>query len=463
MPNRYTVMSMEIFSHEQACQEYGVEFLQHLLALDKKYDVQVKHTNANYGSPASMVYSSQSIENIMFLNYYSLRKLIFDFMMCCHTKLRLSTPTLILSFQILDKYVTLLRLEQEMLLDRLKFQMIGVVSLWIASKFMDPKIKHPDINILLQLISYNKSPPGGAATSNDFAQAKEKVKMETSGKLKSLELDILKHLNWCVSDIPTHDFFVDILLRSIETFDDTQQEKRFENKTQSCFSMEDINQIKYGAQMLCELACFYPHINNNHSVSSIAYSSVILIQKCMQDFYSCGEKNEFSTELSLDGISYKLLEMFKDCHNALNEDGLFALPFSFKLKYFPKNASQNPLFLQSLLNFVSSQFYSSLGDSGVLQKQDTRDAAAAAAVGSTPSGAPSLSAKAIPPTPNTPSLLDLGKPVKPSATDQTGPRPSTRGKRSLYELDPAIDEGAEQTFNPGKKKLHQELFIESTN
>ncbi|KAL6940000.1 hypothetical protein ACO0QE_003878 [Hanseniaspora vineae] len=459
MPNHYAVMSMEIFSHEQACQEYGVEFLQHLLALDKKYDLQVKHTSANYGSPAAMVYSSQSIENVMFLNYYSLRKLIFDFMMCCHTKLRLSTPTLILSFQILDKYVTLLRLEQEMLLDRLRFQMIGVVSLWIASKFMDPKIKHPDINILLQLISYNS---GKCSVATRADKAQEKMKLETAGKLKNLELDILKHLNWCVSDIPTHDFFVDILLRSIDTFDDSQQQ-RFENETHSCFSMEDINQIKYGAQMLCELACFYPHINNNHSVSSIAYSSVTLIQKCMQDFYSCGEKEKAGANISLDGISFRLLEMFRDCHSALNEDGFFALPFSFKLKYFPKNACHNPLFLQSLLNFVSKQYCSesdaSSLDSGVSEKQDT-----CASVGATPSAAPLMPTKAMPPTPNTPSLSDMSKPVKNTDTKtETGSRPPTRGKRSLYELDPAVDEEQEHKLNPGKKKLHQELFIELNN
>jgi len=278
------------------------------------------------------------------------------------------------------------------------------------------------------------------------------------GNMRGLELDILRGLDWCVSDIPTHDFFVDILLRRLE--DEAAE-----------LGMEEINQIKYGAQMLCELACFYPHINKQHSVSEVAYASVFLIRSCL---HAAREGSVLATPMTANSsaqggpLEQKLFTLFKNCYYALNQDSLFSLPFSFKLKYFPKLPQHYPVFLQSLLYCVSDAH------------QDTAAMFTTAKV--------KQHSKAMPPTPNTPSLSKMGKThamhntamlrqstVIVTSTTQVTHSTNAKRPRAEYETDDDEEEDEDSEIDkaqhtgrpppasyPVKKKLHTELlFIES--
>ena len=66
-----------------------------------------------------------------------MRRLIFEFIVCCHSRLYLSTPTLFETFSLLDRYTSRYVVRSS------NYQLIALVCLWISSKFFDPKKNVP--------------------------------------------------------------------------------------------------------------------------------------------------------------------------------------------------------------------------------------------------------------------------------------------------------------------------------
>ncbi|XBW37586.1 hypothetical protein QEN19_003167 [Hanseniaspora menglaensis] len=317
----------------------------------------------------------------------SLKKLILDFIMCCHTKLRLSTPTLLLSFKILEKYIHFRNQTQdyltELIDDRLQFQLIGIVSLWVSSKYIDTKYKHFNIDMLLELINAPqlprfylkeqsaksktgssmstpigtpkmKTPIGKSTNSKYYNYDSTKIHNEDPDQInkiinkrnslkrhvKTIELDILKKLNWCVSDIPTNDFFIDIYLRNLQT---EQEVNGGINASFFQFDTNDINQLKFGSQMLCELTSFYFDLfKTDTSILEISEASLQVMKLAIMNY-----KLDRYVHLDKSSLAYRIVKLFNNCN--LKDQ----LPFSFKLKYFPKNAIQYPIFLKSILGYVN--------------------------------------------------------------------------------------------------------------
>ncbi|OBA24647.1 hypothetical protein HANVADRAFT_4537, partial [Hanseniaspora valbyensis NRRL Y-1626] len=130
--------------------------------------------------------------------------------MCCHTKLRLSTPTLLLSFKVLEKYIQTRNQScdylQELIEDRLQFQLVSIVSLWISSKYIDTKYKHFNIDMLLELInapqipkSYilnqNNNKKTGSSMSTPIGTPKLKTPIGKSTNSKDYNYDSSKIVN----------------------------------------------------------------------------------------------------------------------------------------------------------------------------------------------------------------------------------------------------------------------------
>lgn len=357
------------------------------------------------------------------LMFDSLKKLVLDFIMCCHTKLRLSTPTLLLSFKILEKYINARNQTQdylqELIDDRLQFQLVGIVSLWVSSKYIDTKYKHFSIDMLLELINaphvpkshgmeqrnnkktgssmstpigtpkfrtpigkstnsrdYNYEKPKGGLNAGTAAEHADHITIIINKRnnlkrhVQTIELDILSKLNWSISDIPTNDCFIDMSLRNLQL---EQELNGNINTSLFHFDTNDINQLKFGSQMLCELASFHNDLfKSNASILQISEASLQIMKLAILNY-----KMDRFVHLEKSTLATRIIKLFSTCN--LKDQ----LPFSFKLKYFPKNSAQHPVFLKSILSYLDSMNSSSHNES---------------------SRAPS-----IPLTPITPDLINGGK------------------------------------------------------
>ncbi|GMM39453.1 cyclin [Hanseniaspora uvarum] len=409
--NRYhnRALCSEIISHENACQEYAVSMLDHYVSIDEKYTQSLFDKNLHY-------YTSIHKNKKHLIMFDSLKKLILDFMMCCHTKMKLSTPTLLLSFKILEKYIFMRNKTheylQELIEDRLQFQLIGIVSLWIASKYIDTKYKHFTIDTLLELISAPQYPKSywtrfqneknnktGSSMSTPIATPKlvtplgkttnskeynydsmrldnsrqhniqyntEKEYTENIQKItnkrnslkrhvKTIELDILNKLDWSISDIPTNDFFIDISLRALQAYQESTSAINSKNFL-FFYDTNDINQLKFGSQMLSELVSFHCELFKNRiSIHDISNAALQVMKLAILNY-----KMDRFVHLDKNSIAYKIVKLFGNCHK---QD---QLPFSFKLKYFPKNTIQYPVFLKSLLRYVDKMY--EINEANAVQK-----------------------------------------------------------------------------------------------
>lgn len=206
--------AMEQRAHTAAVNTYTQDMLQHLTELE----------SATKTSP-QLIQSQPQITIAM-------RPILFDFLMDVHNRLKLSNQTFFLMTNIIDRYCSLRIVRKD------HFQLLGLTSLWLASKYCDSKHKVPSIDFLRATCCHCYS-------KNLFVE---------------MESHILKSLNWEVGSA-THDSFIDLLLK--ENF--------------LSFKSERINEIKTGANYLCQLSQFYTRITFNYSISMISIASVLLM------------------------------------------------------------------------------------------------------------------------------------------------------------------------------------------
>lgn len=225
---------------------------------------------------------------------FQMRTLIFDFIMCCHVRLKLSTPTLFLCFNIIDRYCS------KIIVKSSTYQLLGLCSLWLASKYTDKKQKIPSLPMLQSLC----------------------CDQYTKEQFKEMELHICQSLNWTMCHGPTLDSFLDILIRS-NTFK---------------IGNMDCSTLKLGALVLCQLCCFNPALTFNHSFSSLALACLFitkfsLLSTKFNTFVS------FDTMNSKDKLDPKLIMLIRDILESLSKEDI---PSSFKLRYYT-NGVQHPM------------------------------------------------------------------------------------------------------------------------
>ncbi|CDO95423.1 unnamed protein product [Kluyveromyces dobzhanskii CBS 2104] len=233
-----------------------------------------------------------------------MRSLIFDFIMCCHIRLKLSTPTLFLCFNIIDRYCS------KIIVKSSTYQLLGLCSLWLASKYTDKKQKIPSLPILQSLCC------------NQY----------TKEQFKEMELHICQSLNWTMCHGPSLDSFLDILIRS-NTFDNGNT---------------DYSAMKLGALILCQLTCFSPSISFSNSASSIALACLFITKFSLLSSKFNTFAN-FETTVSGDQLDPKIINLMKSILESVNGEDI---PSSFKLRYYI-NDVQHPI-LKSLLSYKSS-------------------------------------------------------------------------------------------------------------
>ncbi|CUS20827.1 LAQU0S01e15522g1_1 [Lachancea quebecensis] len=277
------VVQMELLAHQLACQDYSVDILRHLIDIEQA------------SRPCLASFQAQPEINV------HMRTLIFDFAMCCHTRLGLSTSTLYLCFSVIDRYCSRIVVKSS------TYQLVALCGLWLASKYIDRKPRVPSLRALQNLCC------------NQYSRS----------QFQDMELHILKALNWSPCNAPPHDVFVDILLK---------------NKISSLsYKGLHLNDLKYGSCMLCELACFEHVLAFDYNASAVALAAVTLTTHALR--------------LSVDGQFVHYSSMLKDanlqrvCDLVLRKLRSRNFPSSFKLKYLGQNKLESNPILRSLLEY----------------------------------------------------------------------------------------------------------------
>ncbi|AAS52304.2 ADR384Wp [Eremothecium gossypii ATCC 10895] len=359
------LIHMEMVAHQSACQEYSIEILKHLIDLENQ-------TRSSWTS-----FQSQPELTV------EMRTLIFDFIMSCHTRLGLSSSTLFLCYNIIDRYCS------KIIVKSPTYQLLGLTALWLASKFADKKPRIPSLQSLC-------------------------CHQHTKQQFKEMELHILKSLNWSVCSAPSHDSFVDILLKT-----------KIANLS---FKRLNLNDLKYGATILCELSCFDPALNYNYNSSAIALASVTVITCALRlaelsEFIDC---RRCTTDKNLIVICNQLL-----CLLACEDN----FPSSFNLKYASEGGTlhSNPIMARLFA------YYRRLADE---KKRSWRDAGtrvgspcAGSAPASAAGGSPDIRIGGdTPPGSVPPSALGPLAPHMPTIKTFVPPTPTTPSNSSRTQL-----------------------------
>ncbi|CEP64863.1 cyclin CLN3 LALA0_S14e00980g [Lachancea lanzarotensis] len=277
------VVQMELLTHQLACQDYSVDILRHLIDIEQN------------SRPCLASFQAQPEINT------HMRSLIFDFAMCCHTRLALSSSTLFLCFSVIDRYCSRIVVKSS------TYQLVALCSLWLASKYTDKKPRVPSLRSLQNLCcsQYSRT------------------------QFQEMELHILKALNWTPCNAPPHDAFVDILLK---------------NKISSLsYRGLNINDLKYASCVLCELACFDHVLAFDCNASAVALAAVTVATHALR--------------LSVDGEFLHYSTMLKDvnlqrvCGLILRKLRTRNFPSSFKLKYFGQNSVESNPTIKSLIEY----------------------------------------------------------------------------------------------------------------
>lgn len=285
--------SMEQKAHTTAINTYTAEILKHLTELEATCKI----------SP-QLIQSQPQITIAM-------RPILFDFLMDVHNRLKLSNQTFFLMINIIDRYCSLRIVRKD------HFQLLGLTALWLASKYCDSKHKVPSIEFL-------RATCCNCYSKNLFVE---------------MESHILKSLNWEVGS-PSHDSFIDLLLK-----------ENFLN-----FKPERINDIKYGANYLCQLSQFFTRITFNYSISMISIASVLIMTNSLT-LINENQFVHFNTQTNNNGKLNKLCSLML---NVIREN---PLPPSFQTKYFKNFKNDEPNNLLSIQHYSSeltTQLYSSI-------------------------------------------------------------------------------------------------------
>lgn len=266
----------ELKTHHLTIQEYSPNQLSHLLSLE---------TELNHAT--SVTKSLSNFKAQPQINH-KMRTLIFDFLMYCHTRLNLSTSTLFLAFDILDRYAS------KFVIKSSTYQLIALTALWISSKYWDSKNRVATLKVLQSLCC------------NQF----------TAGQFKEMELHLLKSLNWSLCHIATYDSFIDMLL-FLKTNDSSDNELP---------KQLNINEIKLGAILLCELASFNLDLAFNYNQSSIALAAITIVSMSL-NFYNLNKWEDLQLNVNDDNLINICKELLALVSN------IETLPSSFKFKY----------------------------------------------------------------------------------------------------------------------------------
>ncbi|CCD25189.1 uncharacterized protein NDAI_0E03720 [Naumovozyma dairenensis CBS 421] len=256
------LMKKEMTNHQSSINEYSKDILNKLITFEYSTDFKIN-------KPDLSKFKLQPEIN------ESMRNLIFDFLMCCHTRLKLSTSTLFLAYSIIDRF------SSKFLIKNFSYQLISLTALWISSKYWDSKYRIPTLKNLQNLCcnQYSKS------------------------EFKEMELQILKAFNWSVCQIPTHDSVIDILLF-------LNQKNIFQNQLMT------INEIKMGSIMLCELASFNLDISFEYNPSMISITSINLMKLALT-FHKSNKWDEIesiSQDNKIITICHALLEQLSSAY-----------------------------------------------------------------------------------------------------------------------------------------------------
>lgn len=266
----------ELETHHLTVKEYSPNQLSHLLTLES----ELNHATTVAKSLANFKAQPQ-------INH-KMRTLIFDFLMYCHTRLNLSTSTLFLAFDILDRYAS------KYVIKSSTYQLIALTSLWISSKYWDSKNRVATLKVLQSLCC------------NQF----------TVNQFKEMELHLLKSLNWSLCHVATYDSFIDMLL-FMKTNDANDND--FPKKL-------NINEIKLGAILLCELASFDLNLALNYNQSSIALAAITVVSMSL-NFYNLNQWEDLQMNVNDDNMVNICKELLSLVVN------IDSLPSSFKFKY----------------------------------------------------------------------------------------------------------------------------------
>lgn len=326
------LVEMELLAHQVTCKEYSIDILRHL--------IQLEHQNR----PSVSSFDSQPEITVQ------MRSLIFDFIMCCHTRLGLSSSTLFLCFNITDRYCSRIIVKSS------AYQLLALSALWLASKYTDKKPRIPSLKALQSLCC------------NQYTKA----------QFREMELHILNSLNWSVCSAPSHDSFIDILLK---------------NKISSLdYKGLNLNGIKYGAILLCELSCFDQELGFNYNASAIALAAVTLMTHALR----------FTLEANFQhySVNVKDANLHKVCELLLAKFRSGNFPSSFRLKYFARGKLESNPVLSSLVQYdlELSPAHSNLNACAALRSSTTCVATPTAST-----HASRTSSMVVPPTPSTPS------------------------------------------------------------
>ena len=261
------LVKRELMNHQRTIKEYHRELSKHLYNLEKS-NQQITKINQN-GKNLACFKSQPYINSDM-------RYLIFEFLMCCHSRLSLTTSTLFQTFSLVDRYTS------RYILKNTNYQLVALTCLWISAKFFDVKKNIPSTKILENLCCMQY----------------------TSKQFIATEFQILQSLNWEINSSPTADSFIDMIL--------------FEKTLTLVDKTLNVNEIKILSIMLCELCEFKPEIAYQLTASKLAENTTtiaLMIEQFSKNkqWYKIPKEQETLLDIVFDG----------------NE----IIPASFKLKY----------------------------------------------------------------------------------------------------------------------------------
>ncbi|KAI5967986.1 hypothetical protein CANMA_002754 [Candida margitis] len=275
------LQQMERKTHTSTVSEYQLDMLEHLLSVESR-------TLPNI----SLIEQQPEIK-------LSMRPLLLDFLMEVITILNLSRSTFPLTVNLIDRYCSTRIVKKQ------HYQLLGLTSLWISCKNLDPKFKIPTLNDLRKICvdSYNKE------------------------LFIEMEKHILKSLEWVINS-PTFDAFVDVFLNMLVSVNDANSSviKKYYNK------------IKLSSYYLGELFQFYPNMYFEYSSSQIAILAIMSSISTLKLPINLMSILTFYNTLLESATVQLTIENFQSAFKSIR---VLALPNSLQQKYCVNNNQNN--------------------------------------------------------------------------------------------------------------------------
>ncbi|CCF60404.1 hypothetical protein KAFR_0K00490 [Kazachstania africana CBS 2517] len=274
-------------NHQQTIKEYSDEFTTFMLDAISSYNIP------------------QYIHPLFNIDHCR-RLSIFNYAMHSHMKLNLCTPALFLTFNILNRYISNFEVNAQ------EHQLVALTALWIASKYWDIKYRTVTLHSLSSVC-------GGIYTRKQF---------------KDMEFHLLKSLNWTICDGITMDSLIDTKL--FEELESLNKENQVNNASSSSIANLNVNEIKLGTVMLCELAFFDERLTFDNDYCSIVEAAIsIVISSLKFQYYNEWQNLEtLHNHPNLTSVAYSLL-------NVITSYELLAP--SFKSKYIFNTVAGQPI------------------------------------------------------------------------------------------------------------------------